>query len=296
VSRYSGPIANASPGECGGLSHTRSATLAAVSEIHTRAGLAEALRGLGVRPGDVLLVHTSVKALGWIPGGPLAVVQALRDAVGDAGTIVVPTQTATNSEPSVWAHPPVPEAWWPVIRESTPGFDPALTPSDHMGRVPEVVRTWPGARRSAHPQTSFAALGPLAEEVVAVHDLDSQCGERSPLAVLERLGARILLLGATFGSCTAFHLAEYRVPGAAGLKSDGAAVLTPDGGRAWLTYEDLDLDEDDFDRIGEHLRSTGSVSSGRVGEAECHLVDLATAVDTARDWMMEHRERTADAP
>ena len=63
-----------------------------------------------------------------------------------------------------------------------------------------------------------------------------------------------------------------------------------------MTYEDLDLDEDDFERIGEHLRSTGAVSSGRVGEAECHLVDLATAVDTARAWMAEHRERTADAP
>jgi aminoglycoside 3-N-acetyltransferase len=266
-----------------------------VTEIHTRGRLAQGLRALGVHTGDLLLVHTSVKALGWIPGGPLAVVQALRDAVGDTGTLVVPTQTATNSEPSEWAHPPVPEAWWPVIRESTPGFDPRLTPSDHMGRVPEVVRTWPGARRSSHPQTSFAALGPLAAEVVAVHDLDSQCGERSPLATLERLGARILLLGATFGSCTAFHLAEYRVPGAAARTTHGAAVLTPDG-RAWTTFDDLDLDEGDFDRIGDHLVSTGTVSTGRVGGAQCHLVDLATAVETARAWMAEHREPVTSAP
>lgn len=261
-----------------------------MTEIHTRAGLAEGLRTLGVRAGDTLLVHSSVKALGWIPGGPLAVVQALRDAVGESGTLVVPTQTATNSDPSEWAHPPVPAAWWPVIRQATPGFDPALTPSDHMGRVTEVVRTWPGARRSTHPQTSFAALGPLAEEIVAVHDLDSQCGERSPLATLERLEARILILGATFGSCTAFHLAEYRVPGAAARTTHGAAVLTPEGGRAWTTFEDLDLDEDDFDQIGEHLRSTGVVSTGPVGEAECHLVDLASAVETARRWIAENRE------
>lgn len=267
-----------------------------MSEIHTRAELADGLRALGVVAGDVLLVHTSVKALGWIPGGPVAVVQALRDAVGETGTLVVPTQTATNSDPSAWAHPPVPESWWPVIRDATPGFDPAVTPSEYMGRVPEVLRTWPGARRSTHPQTSFAALGPLAAEIVAVHDLDSQCGERSPLATLERLQARVLILGAEFGSCTAFHLAEYRVPGAAPLKTDGAAVLTPDGGRAWVTYQDLDLDEDDFDRIGEHLLTTGAVLTGRVGEADCHLVDLAFAVETARSWIAANRKTATAAP
>ena len=270
--------------------------MSATSEIHTRAELVDGLRALGVAPGDLLLVHTSVKALGWIPGGAVAVVQALRDAVGERGTITVPTQTGTNSDPSAWQHPPVPEDWWPVIREHTPAYDPAVTPSEWMGRVPEVVRTWPGARRSAHPQTSFAALGPLAEEVCAVHDLDSQCGERSPLATLERLGARILVLGATFASCTAFHLAEYRVPGAAPLKTDGAAVRTEDGGRVWATYRDLDLDEDDFGTIGEHLLSTGVVRTGRVGAAECHLVDLATAVDTARAWMAVHRSPAAAAP
>ena len=265
-----------------------------MTEIHTRPGLAAGLRSLGVAAGDVLLVHTSVKALGWIPGGAVAVVQALRDALGDSGTIVVPTQTAGNSDPSAWQHPPVPEEWWPVIREHTPAFDPAVTPSEGMGKLPEVVRTWPGARRSAHPQTSFAALGPQAEEVVAVHDLDSQCGERSPLAILERLGARVLVLGADFGSCTAFHLAEYRVPGAAPTKTDGAAVRTADGGRAWATFEDLDLDEDDFERIGEALLATGAVRTGRVGAADCHLVDLAAAVGFAVDWMREHRGRAAD--
>ncbi|MGH8892369.1 MAG: AAC(3) family N-acetyltransferase [Actinomycetes bacterium] len=40
----------------------------------------------------------------------------------------------------------------------------------------------------------------------------------------------MLLLGATFGSCTAFHLAEYRVPGSP-VTTHGAAALTLDGGR-----------------------------------------------------------------
>lgn len=263
--------------------------------IHPRRDLAQALAALGVRSGDTLLVHSSLRALGWVPGGSPAVVQSLLDAVGDAGTLVVPTQTGENSDPEGWSRPPVPPEWWPVIRAESPGYDPERTPSSGMGVVPEQVRTWPGARRSSHPQTSFAALGRLAAEVVAVHDLDSQCGERSPLATLERLRARVLLLGVGFGPCTAFHLAEYRVAGSP-LSTHGAAVLTADGGREWVTFEDLDLDEDDFDQIGEHLLTTGAVSSGKVGEAESHLFDLATGVDTARSWMAQHRRPTVAAP
>jgi aminoglycoside 3-N-acetyltransferase len=257
-------------------------------QVHARRELGRSLVALGVQRGDTLLVHSSLRALGYVPGGSLAVVQALLDAVGDLGTVVVPTQTGDNSDPAGWSNPPVPPEWWPVIRAESPGFDPARTRSLGMGAIPEQVRTWPGARRSAHPQTSFAAVGARAEEVVTVHDITSQCGERSPLAALERIGAKVLLLGAGFGSCTAFHLAEYRVDGSP-VTTHGAAVLTLDGDREWVTFEDLDLDEDDFDRIGTHLLTTGVVSSGKVGDADCHLFDLATGVATARDWMAVHR-------
>jgi aminoglycoside 3-N-acetyltransferase len=263
-----------------------------MSEIHTRPEIAAGLRGLGVAPGDLLLVHTSVKALGWIPGGAVAVVQALRDAVGDTGTIVVPTQTAGNSDPSAWQHPPVPAEWWPVIREHTPAFDPAVTPSEWMGKVPEVVRTWPGARRSAHPQTSFAALGPLAERVVAVHDLDSQCGERSPLATLERLGARVLVLGADFGSCTAFHLAEYRVP--APPRRTYRCVVRDGGGRRWWEYEDVALDDSDFTALGADFERSGhgtAVRTGPVGSATGRLFGFPAAVAFASQWLPAHRGR-----
>jgi len=127
-----------------------------------------------------------------------------------------------------------------------------------------------------------------------VHDLDSQCGERSPLATLERLGARVLLLGAGFGSCTAFHLAEYRIPGSP-VVTHGAAVLTAGGGREWVTFEDLELDEGDFEEVGAHLVATGAVAAGSVGEADSHLFDLATGVETARTWMAEHRRPGAPA-
>src|SRR5919202_608705 len=111
----------------------------------TRSTLAADVARLGVESGATLLVHSSLKAVGWVVGGPVAVVQALLDAVGPAGTIVVPTQNGEYSDPAQWVNPPVPEAWWPVIRSEMPAFDPRLTPSRRMGIVAETVRTWPRA-------------------------------------------------------------------------------------------------------------------------------------------------------
>jgi aminoglycoside 3-N-acetyltransferase len=261
--------------------------------IHPRSALARDLARLGVEPGATLLVHSALRSLGYVPGGQVAVVQALLDALGPSGTLVVPTQTGGNSDPAGWSRPPVPRDWWPVIRAETPAYDPALTPSRGMGVLPEQVRTWRGARRSSHPTTSFAALGARAAAVVAVHDLDSQCGERSPLATLERLGAQVLLLGAGWGTTTCFHLAEYRVPGAAELTSFSGAVRTADGGREWATWTDLDVDDEDFEQIGAHLETLGLVRTGQVGDATCRLFDLTAGVAAAAAWLAENRVGTA---
>ena len=75
----------------------------------TRQKIAEDLRALGVEPGMTLLVHSSLSALGWVPGGPVTVVQALMDVLTPTGTLVMPAHTGDYSDPSEWQHPPVPE-------------------------------------------------------------------------------------------------------------------------------------------------------------------------------------------
>jgi aminoglycoside 3-N-acetyltransferase len=262
-------------------------TIAASGAPVTRAAIAADLRALGVRPGSVLLVHSSLSALGWVVGGAPAVAAALLDALGPEGTLVVPTHTTANSDPAGWGAPPVPEAWWPVIREHLPAFDPAITPAHGLGVIPEVVRTWPGALRSDHPQVSFAAVGPAAAEITAGHALDSGFGERSPVARVEALDGDVLLLGAGHGSNSSLHLAEHRVPHPA-RETSAAAVMTREG-RRWVQWEDVAADEGDFPALGAAFDATGAVRIGTVGRADARLMRVRELVEFGVGWMVEHR-------
>ncbi|MFG1953817.1 aminoglycoside N(3)-acetyltransferase [Micromonospora sp. NPDC048830] len=275
-------------------SPTRSGPCAsdAPSRPHTRASLAAQLRRLGVRPGAAVLVHAGLRSLGFVCGGPQAVALALRDALGPAGTLVVPTHTPENSDPAGWRNPPVPEDWWPVIRAEAPGFDPAVTPSRFMGALAETVRCWPGARRSDHPYVSFAALGPAAERIVSDHPLAGMLGPGSPLGRLYEEDADVLLLGVDHGSHTSLHLAEYRQP-APPRRRLGAAVGTPDGGRTWAWWDDVAVDESDFPQLGVDLEATGAVRIGPVGDGTGRLMRQRAAVDFAVGWLARNR-RTED--
>lgn len=265
----------------------------------TRASLAGQLRALGLGTGDAVLVHASLRAMGWVCGGATAVVQALLDVLGPTGTLTVPTFTSDNRDPSCWRDRPVPAHWWPTIRRELPAFDPDITPGQHMGAISEQVRTWPGARRSGHPQVSFAAVGAHAEHVVAVHDLDCHLGERSPLRALEDLDAWVLLLGVGFERCTAFHLGEYRQPNPP-VREYSCALAGPRG-RTWATFVDVDLDQRDFDRIGAAFEAgdagddtsggsaRGRIRRGRLGLADARFFPLRSAVRHATQWLREHR-------
>ena len=218
----------------------------------TVTSIADDLKMLGVAPGMVLLVHTSLSKLGWVCGGAVAVIQAVQQVVGIDGTLVMPTFSAEHSDPSYWNNPPVPESWWTIIREEMPGYDPNLTPTRKMGAVAECFRKFNGVVRSNHPQVSFAAWGVHAADITNSHSLDYGLGESSPLARIYDLHGFVLLLGVGHHNNSSLHLAEYRANWTGKEIARSGAPLMVNGQRQWITQEDLmNPDVEDFKSIGE---------------------------------------------
>ncbi|WP_433332312.1 aminoglycoside N(3)-acetyltransferase [Spirillospora sp. CA-294931] len=247
-------------------------------------GLAGDLRALGIRAGRHLLVHCSLRRIGPVDGGAATVMDALREAIGPDACLVVPAFTPENS--GRWAErrkraEGMTPGEYAALLEAMPGFDRDRTPAPLMGMLAEEVRKAPGAVRSVHPQTSFAALGPGAADLVDDHDPDCHLGERSPLARLYEADADILLLGVGFEVCSAFHLAEYRYRDPTPTRTYRCKVMR-DGRPVWREYRDAVVDDSDFGQIGADLRvGTNAVFYGPVGHGRAYRVSLPRAVDFA---------------
>ncbi|MFE9764872.1 aminoglycoside N(3)-acetyltransferase [Streptomyces sp. NPDC005808] len=260
----------------------------------TETQLTQQLTELGIGENGVLLVHASLRSLGKVEGGAATVLRALRRALGPDGTLVVPAFTSDNSSTSA-AHMErvrgLSDEARAAFRERMPPFDPATSPSTGMGILAETARLHPQSLRSAHPQTSFAALGPHATKITDDHHPDCHLGEKSPLARLHELHAQILLLGVGFNRCTAFHLGEYRVDSPP--QRSYRCVIRRDGRRQWWEYVDVALDDSDFATLGTEFEraasGTTAVRAGTVGSARCRVVGFVDAVDFAQEWFPGHR-------
>ncbi len=262
----------------------------------TRTSLVADLAALGVEPGMVLLVHSSLRSLGWVCGGVVAVIEALQEALEPTGTLIMPSQSGDLTDPGEWRRPPVPEAWKGVLRAHTPAYDPQRTPTRGMGAVAEAFRTWPDVVRSGHPHVSFAAWGRHADRVCRGHTFDFGLGEQSPLARIYELDGWVLLLGVGHTSNTSIHLAEYRADWPGKREVANGAPLTVGDRRVWVANRDFDLSSDDFDEIGgAYAESTGGVRAGRMGAGTALLMRQRGLVDFAARWIAAHRGRSGDA-
>jgi aminoglycoside N3'-acetyltransferase len=210
--------------------------------------LAAQLQALGVDHGGVLLVHMSYRAVRPVEGGPEGVIDALLAAVGETGTVVMPSWT--DNDDAV--------------------FDPSVSPANSdLGITASLFWRRPGVQRGNHP-FAFAALGPKAAAITAdplplpPHRLESAVGR-----VFE-LGGQVLLLGVGHDSNTTIHLAEALAGVPYGVPKH--ITVLQDGEPARIDYLENDHCCQRFAFADEWLRERGLQREGTVGNAQARLL------------------------
>lgn len=246
--------------------------------------LAEDLRNLGVKPGMVLFVHSSLSSLGWVCGNETAVILALENVLTSEGTLVMPTFTGELTDPAGWIDPPVPDDWKQLIRDNMPAFDPDLTPCPRVGRIPETFRKQKGVIRCNHPLSSFAAWGKHAELITSPDRLEYPLQDPCSLTHIYDLDGMVLLIGVDYFRNTSMHLAEYRADYRK-KETKLASPMTVDGKRVWVEYDDIENQYTHFQDIGEAFESeTAAVTIGKVAQAETRIFPIRACVDFTVKW------------
>lgn len=229
-----------------------------------REQIAVALGDLGLRTGDIVFVHSSLRSMGYVQGGAEAVVDAILDTLGPQGTLVVPTFTFSHG------------------KDGGAIFDPARDPSE-MGRLTETVRTRAGAARSRHLVHSVAALGPHAKQITAVQGAAAWAAD-GPFWQLFVLDARILLLGVPYLRCTYFHVIEQLVQVSYRRWRSRAAMIRESNGAVrdlpTVSYgPEQGFGGNDFNKLGALLEQRGLAHAGAVGNAVARLFPARGALE-----------------
>lgn len=261
-----------------------------VRKIVLKQDILEALAYVGICKGQTVMVHTSLSSLGFVCGGAQVMIEALLEAVGDEGTIMMPAQSWKNLDPAAGVHWEEPEEWWPLIRENWPAYNKDITPTNTMGAVAEMFRKWPGALRSDHPARSVAAKGRYTSYLTSDHDLSNIFGEGSPIGKLYELDGSVLLIGVGYDKNTSLHLADVRADYPGKHNSTEFSAIMENGRRVWKQYETLYVDGEDFNEIGRAFERECHVKKADLGNGTITLMKQRELVDFAVRWIEENRK------
>lgn len=237
----------------------------------TKGGIIDGLRRLGVEPGAILVVHSSLRSFGYVLGGAATVIRALQETVTEAGLVIMPVH-----------------AYCLAGRPGVTPFDPAVSPSE-TGRIPALFWRSPGVLRSRHPTHSTAAWGRRAADLLADHENRPPVGRDSPLHRAAAWGGAVLQFGVRHSSNTTLHLAEalaevpyLNIPGHEAWgrqvlvrRPDGSAAAVDLVGHEWPSCSAA------FVAIAPLLESRGLTRHARIGRCDAVLTPAWPMVETA---------------
>ncbi len=228
----------------------------------TKEDIVAGLRGLGIVAGDSVLVHSSVASLGKVEGGAETVIDAIIEAVGPDGLVVMPTFACKA----------------PFDRKNS------RTP---LGAMSDKFWRRPGAVRSLHPTHSVAAIGRGAADLISDHEkAPTAYGEGTPYYKLALSGGKILLLGVDQDRNTTLHTAETLV-NAPYLCDIEATYIDDIGIENTIPVAAMAGPHRDFISLDGLFAKSGVMTRGKIGRGVCRLMDTKRMLEVAVQALTE---------
>ena len=172
------------------------------------------LEEMGAPRGGVVLIHSSLRAVGETEGRGEGLLSAFIEYfTAEGGLLCIPTHT--------WAN---------IGKKDVPTLD-LLYPKTCIGTLPDIAASHPLAHRSLHPTHSMAVFGRGAEDFIAD---DAKASTPAPpfgcFGKIHDMGGHILLVGVKHNRNTYIHCVEEML--------DVPNRLTPEPCELSVRYED----------------------------------------------------------
>lgn len=217
--------------------------------------IVEDLKGLGLRRGDSVVVHSSYKSIGNVAGGPQGVIEALTQVVLPDGALLFPNLNIPHE----------------FTVEDPPRFDLKRDPlKQTLGIIPELFKFQYAEHFSIHPTHSMMGIGERARDILKDHEKAGvPCGVGTPWEKNALSGGKVLLIGVGQKSNTTYHCPEEQIEKPYQLSSDVIDGLVVIDGKEMVVRSRLHVwgNRPDFSIINPELEARGYLRIGAVGNA-----------------------------
>ena len=228
----------------------------------TKAQIKSALAEMGILKTDTVLIHTSLKAIGYVEGGPNALIDAFCEYLNE-GLFLVPTHT------------------WANVNRRQPVYEAATT-EPCIGLVPRTAAKRTDGIRSLHPTHSVWAKGVGAAELVkGEENAQTPCPVGGAWCRLGEVGAKILLIGVGLERNTFIHAVD-ELAGLDRVTHDPweVTVVAPNGDRFTHPFHNHHhAGSENFGNFESPLTERGAITHGTLGNAHVTVVDAAKCRD-----------------
>jgi aminoglycoside 3-N-acetyltransferase len=260
--------------------------------MYSRSQLCSGFRDLGLRPGDTVMMHASIRAVGEIAGGPDEIHLALKDVLTPEGTLMMYASCPAYYDEVGRGH--LSTSQERDLLEKLPAFD-ALTARSQRdnGALVELFRTYPGSMVNSHV-ARFVVWGKQAEYLISNQPWNYAFGRDSALERFVDLDGRILLLGCDHDTVTFFHYAEHIVELPAKRIAKYKVPVAENGQRVWRDMEEFDTSDQGahpnwperfFARLADTYLTRTNNRGGRVGDAQGFVLDARGLLPFALEVM-----------